>query len=238
MKQEIKVTNNFKLIYDNKPLLLNSNEKTIKDIKNSLLSLYNLSSYDYVLYFDEDCENIIKNDELKLTNISKIYMEKIDTNNLELNKIYNFLRKKDELLGCKKERETEDFNIKYYVNENKIEQKFVPDIDELYKFFNDKNTQVVISEINDSKIENEEYSKNYLIPFDYYEFKKKNNIEDNINNFEDFYEYIEKYEFEKTNKKIKNENNFNNSFDENEYINKIENDSENINDDSFELEGT
>ena len=236
MKQEIKVTNNFKLIYDNKPLLLNSNEKTIKDIKNSLLSLYNLSSYDYILYFDEDCENIIKNDELNLTSISKIYMEKIDTNNLELNKIYNFLRKKDELLGCKKERETEDFNIKYYVNENKIEQKFVPDIDELYKFFNDKNTQVVISEINDSKIENEEYSKNYLIPFDYYEFKKKNNIEDNINNFEDFYEYIEKYEFEKTNKKIKNENNFNNSFDENEYINKIENDSENINDDSFELE--
>ena len=96
MKQENKITSNFLLIYDNKPLVLNSTEKTIKDIKNSLLSLYNLSSYDYILYFDEDCENIIKNDELKLTNISKIYMEKIDTNNLELNKIYNFLRKKDE----------------------------------------------------------------------------------------------------------------------------------------------
>ena len=92
MKQENQITSNFLLIYDNKPLVLNSTEKTIKDIKNSLLSLYNLSSYDYILYFDEDCENIIKNDELKLTNISKIYMEKIDTNNLELNKIYNFLR--------------------------------------------------------------------------------------------------------------------------------------------------
>ena len=172
MKQENKITSNFLLIYDNKPLVLNSTEKTIKDIKNSLLSLYNLSSYDYILYFDEDCENIIKNDELKLTNISKIYMEKIDTNNLELNKIYNFLRKKDELLGSKKERETEDFNIKYYVNDNKIEKKFVPDIDELYNFFNDKNTQVVISKVDDSKISKEENSKNNMIPFDYDEFKK------------------------------------------------------------------
>ena len=237
MKQENKITSNFLLIYDNKPLVLNSTEKTIKDIKNSLLSLYNLSSYDYVLYFDEDCENIIKNDELKLTNISKIYMEKIDTNNLELNKIYNFLRKKDELLGSKKERETEDFNIKYYVNDNKIEKKFVPDIDELYNFFNDKNTQVVISKVDDSKISKEENSKNNMIPFDYYEFKKKNNIKDDINNFEDFYEYIEKYEFKKSNNNIKEENNFNNSFEENEYINAIENDDNNLNDESsFELE--
>ena len=237
MKQENKITSNFLLIYDNKPLVLNSTEKTIKDIKNSLLSLYNLSSYDYVLYFDEDCENIIKNDELKLTNISKIYMEKIDTNNLELNKIYNFLRKKDELLGSKKERETEDFNIKYYVNDNKIEKKFVPDIDELYNFFNDKNTQVVISKVDDSKISKEENTKNNMIPFDYDEFKKKNNINDNINNFEDFYEYIEKYEFKKSNKDIKEENNFNNFYEENEYINAIENDDNNLNDESsFELE--
>ena len=237
MKQENKITSNFLLIYDNKPLVLNSTEKTIKDIKNSLLSLYNLSSYDYVLYFDEDCENIIKNDELKLTNISKIYMEKIDTNNLELNKIYNFLRKKDELLGSKKERETEDFNIKYYVNDNKIEKKFVPDIDELYNFFNDKNTQVVISKVDDSKISKEENTKNNMIPFDYDEFKKKNNINDNINNFEDFYEYIEKYEFKKSNKDIKEENNFNNLYEENEYINAIENDDNNLNDESsFELE--
>ena len=237
MKQENKITSNFLLIYDNKPLVLNSTEKTIKDIKNSLLSLYNLSSYDYVLYFDEDCENIIKNDELKLTNISKIYMEKIDTNNLELNKIYNFLRKKDELLGSKKERENEDFNIKYYVNDNKIEKKFVPDIDELYNFFNDKNTQVVISKVDDSKISKEENTKNNMIPFDYDEFKKKNNINDNINNFEDFYEYIEKYEFKKSNKDIKEENNFNNFYEENEYINAIENDDNNLNDESsFELE--
>ncbi len=237
MKQENKITSNFLLIYDNKPLVLNSTEKTIKDIKNSLLSLYNLSSYDYVLYFDEDCENIIKNDELKLTNISKIYMEKIDTNNLELNKIYNFLRKKDELLGSKKERENEDFNIKYYVNDNKIEKKFVPDIDELYNFFNDKNTQVVISKVDDSKISKEENSKNNMIPFDYDEFKKKNNINDNINNFEDFYEYIEKYEFKKSNNDIKEENNFNNLYEENEYINTIENDDNNLNDESsFELE--